>query len=125
MSSRGGIKKKIVGEGVVALGGNEFETGYIEVPANSFVTKGTVLSRATDGKFVRATASADIIAVNSIDIVNDTDSAQQMSFRALINGPVREDLLRLNGGVLNAADRDNLRRVGIVPILVIDISRTE
>jgi hypothetical protein len=125
MSGRGGIKKKIVGEGVVALGGNEFETGLIEVPANSFVTKGTVLSRALGGNFVKATNSADAVAVNSIDIVNEDTSAQQISFRALIDGPVRADLLRLSGSVLTAADRDNLRRVGIIPILVHDISRTE
>jgi hypothetical protein len=124
--SRGGIKKEIIESGIVELGDNEFETSLITVPANSTITKGTVLKR--DGeKFAPVTINTETpIAVNPCDIENKGTAAADMSLRAIISGPVRAASLTINGQPLTAAQRDMLRdHALIIPVLDHDISRTE
>jgi hypothetical protein len=132
---------------VVALGGNDFETGVINVGAGQTISKGVVLKRAGN-KFAPVTntspvsISADVsgteteipipgttvdtpVAVNPFDITNPGTAAADMSIRALITGPVRADLLTINGGPITDEQRDMLRSYGIIPVKVNDLSRVE
>jgi hypothetical protein len=145
--SRGGIKTEIVENSVVALGDNNFETGVITVPAGETIKKGTVLKRA-NGKFAPVlntapqTINVDVdgtatdvpipgsvtdvpVAVNPFDIPNPGTAPADLSIRALISGPVRADLLTIDGEVTTDDQNDMLRDYGIIPIKVNDISRTE
>jgi hypothetical protein len=147
MSARGGITEQVVENSVVALGGNDFETGVINVAAGTTIKKGVVLKRAGN-KFVPVvdtspiTITADVggtatqipvpgtavdapVAVNPFDILNPGTAAADMSIRALISGPVRADLLTIDGGSITDAQGDMLRDYGIIPVKVADLSRTE
>jgi hypothetical protein len=147
MGGRGGITEQVVENSVVALGGNNFETGVITVGAGVTIKKGVVLKR-TGNKFAPVedtspiTITADVdgtetqipipgttkdtpVAVNSFDISNPGSSAADMSIRALISGPVRADLLTINGGAISDAQGDMLRDYGIIPVKVTDLSRIE
>ena len=124
--SRGKVKSRVVENSVVGLGGNEFETSLIAVTANSVIKKGTVLSR--DGnkfKPVDPAASEKPVAVNPFDIPNEGDAQANMSFRAIISGPVRADMLLINGVNTTDAENDMLRGASLIPIKTNDISRTE
>lgn len=123
--SRGGITSTVVENSVVPLGDNEFKTGVINVPANTTIKKGVVLKR--DGtKFAPVVNSSDKpIAVNPFDVPNTTNTAADLSIRAIISGPVRADLLTINGEATTDAQNDMLRDMSIVPVDVNDISRTE
>jgi hypothetical protein len=147
MSGRGETTEQVVDNSVVALGGNDFETGVINVGAGATVKKGVVLKRAgdkfapvTDTSPVTITADVDgdetaipipgtavdvPAAVNPFDITNPGESAADMSIRALISGAVRADLLTINGEKITAAQGDMLRNYGIIPVKVADLSRTE
>jgi hypothetical protein len=127
MNNRGGIQSQIVESQVVGLGGNEFETGSIIVAANTTIKKGVVLKRA-GANFAPVTdlESEKPVAINSFDIINSGASAANMSFRAIIFGPVRADLLTVNGVVTTPAQNDLIRASTVcIPINVNDISRTE
>jgi hypothetical protein len=146
MSGRGGITEQVVDNSVVALGGNDFETGVITVEAGATIKKGVVLKRAGN-KFAPVvdtspiTITADVdgdetqipipgtavdtpVAVNPFDITNP-GTAADLSIRALISGPVRADLLTINGGAIDAKQGDMLRNYGIIPVKAADLSRTE
>jgi len=127
MNNRGGIQTQIVETNVVGLGGNEFETGLINVAANTTIKRGVVLKR--DGsKFAPLADFEDDtpVAINPFDIINDKPAAADMSFRAIIFGPVRADLLTVNGIVTTPAQNDLIRASATcIPITVHDISRTE
>jgi len=127
--SRGGIKTQIVESSVVGLGGNEFETGSITVAANTTILKGAVLKRDGAGKFALVTdLSAETpVAINPFDIPNPTAAAAELSMRGMIFGPVRADLLHVNGTpVTSPAFLDKIRANTLcVPIKANDISRTE
>jgi hypothetical protein len=147
MSGRGGIAEQVVENNAVALGGNDFETGIITVGAGATVSKGVVLKRAGN-KFAPVadtspiTISADVagtgtqipipgtavdvpVAVNPFDIVNPGSAQADLSIRALISGPVRADLLTINGGAITDAQGDMLRGYGIIPVKIADLSRIE
>jgi hypothetical protein len=147
MSGRGGIKTEIIENSEVALGNNVFETGIINISAGTTIPKGTVLKRVS-GKFAPVldtspqTITADVsetpteipipgsvtdvpVAVNPFDIPNPGESAADFSIRALISGPVRADLLKINGAGTTDDQNDMLRNYGIIPIKVNDISWTE
>jgi hypothetical protein len=144
---RGGIKTETIENSVVPLGGNQFETGLITVPANSMIKKGVLLKRE-GGKFAPvtntapATINADVngsetsiplpgipaeipVAVNPFDVPNHGSAAADLSIRALISGPVRADLLTVAGVATTDDQNDMLRNYGIIPIKVNDVSRTE
>jgi len=122
--NRGGIKSKVVESGAVALGGNEFETSSIMVAPNGIIKKGTVLKRDGD-RFASITDinSETPVAVNPFDIQNNGSSAADMSFRAIISGPVRASFLEINGVKTTAAENDKIRGYAtIIPIKETDIS---
>jgi hypothetical protein len=125
--SRGGITTQIVDNSVVALGDNEFETGLINVPGNSTIKKGTVLRRLGTGKFAPVTDTEEEtpIAVNPFDIPNTEAAARDLSIRAIISGPVRADLLLIDGEETTVFENDMLRAYTIIPVKQNDISRTE
>jgi hypothetical protein len=126
MGGRGGIKDHVVTNSVVALGGNNFETGIINVPAESIIEKGVVLKRVGD-KFAPITdTGVDVpVAVNPFDIENTAAAAADLSIRALISGQVRADLLTIDGAGTTDAQNDMLRDYGIIPVKVNDLSRIE
>jgi hypothetical protein len=147
MGGRGGTTEQVVDNSVIALGGNDYETGLINVPANATIGKGTVLKR-DGGKFAPvidtslATINVDVdgtatdvpipgtavdvpVAVNPFDVVNKSDQAADLSFRALVSGPVRRDLLTIDGDSITDDQADMLRNYGIISVKANDLSRTE
>jgi hypothetical protein len=147
MGGRGGITEQVVENSVVALGGNNFETGIINVAAGATIKKGVVLKRAGN-KFAPVvdtspiTITADVsntpaqipipgttidtpVAVNPFDISNPGNAAADMSIRAIVSGPVRADLLPIDGGGITDAQGDMLRDYGVIPVKVADLSRIE
>jgi hypothetical protein len=148
MGGRGGIETEVIKNSVVALGGNFFETGLINVPAESSIKKGVLLKRIAPGKFAPVldtspqTITADVdetpiaipipgtskdtpVAVNPFDIPNPGTATASLSFRALISGPVRADLLTVDGEATTDDQNDMLRNIGIIPVKINDLSRTE
>jgi len=127
--SRGGIRSQTVDNSVVALGGNEFETGSITVAAGDTVKAGALLKRDGALKFAPvADLGADTpVAVNPFEIANKGNTAADMSVRAIIFGPVRADMLNVKGlPVTSPACFDKIRANALcIPIHVNDISRTE
>ncbi len=124
--SRGRIQSQTVENSVVALGDNTFETGSINVAAGATIKKGVVLYRVADSKFAPVTDSAaeKPCAVNPADIINEGSAAADLSLRAIIAGPVRADLLTINGVKTTSAQNDLLRNYSIIPEKQNDISRT-
>jgi hypothetical protein len=127
MDNRGGIQSQVVESSEVGLGGNEFETGSINVAPNATIKKGTVLKR--NGTKFEAVTDIDTetpIAINPKDIINSGASAADMSFRAIIFGPVRADVLTVNNTpVTNPAHFDKIRANALcIPVIQNDISRT-
>jgi hypothetical protein len=147
MGGRGGITEEVISNNVVALGGNDFETGVINVGAGAIIKKGVVLKRAgnkfapvVDTSPITITADVDDtpaqipipgttkdtpVAVNPFDIENPGNAAADMSIRALISGPVRADLLTIDGGAITDEQGDMLRNYGIIPVKIADLSRIE
>jgi len=129
--SRGGIKTNIIESSVVGLGGNQFETGSIVVPAGATIPAGAVLRRGYSGIFELVTnlTTDTPVAVNPFDIPNNDPSGHgiQASMRAIISGPVRADMLNINGNSITAPkDFDKIRANSLcIPIQANDISRTE
>ena len=126
------------------LGNNEYETGVLTVPANGKVAAGALLKR-DGGKFAPVTATGatpgvpadgggwttlpspgDIpVAVNPVEIKNNTPAPVDIPFRALISGRVRRDMLSINGQAITDDQADMLRSYGIIPKKVTDISWVE
>jgi hypothetical protein len=111
------------------MGDNEFEYGLLTVPANTMIPAGALLKRIADtGKFepVVNTNPADIpVAVNPVEIKNAGAQAGDFSFRALIAGKVRRDLLSIGGQPITDAQGDMLRAYGIIARAVYDTSRLD
>ena len=127
--SRGGIRTETNESKAVGLGGNEFETGVLNVAANTTIPAGALLKRDAGGsKFTLVTdLTADTpVAINPFDIPNKTAAAKDMSLRAMIFGPVRADMLNVNGlPVTSPVLFDKIRANTLcVPIQINDISRT-
>jgi hypothetical protein len=145
------MKVENVTSRVVMLGDNYFESGVIPIAAGATITAGTVLKRNTDGKFAPvvntdpipgthgtpaagggwATEPTDPIpgdvpaAIMPFDITNRKDAAADFGFRALVQGRVRLDMLRINGMPITAAQRDMLREIGILPVKITDLSQKD
>ena len=127
--SRGGIRTQDVESKAVGLGGNEFETGVINVAAGVTVLAGSILKRDATGKFTLVTDLAvdTPVAINPFDIPNPGGVAADMSLRAIVYGRVRADMLNVNGlPVTSPAFFDKIRANTLcIPIQVNDISRME
>jgi hypothetical protein len=122
----GEINIRPVENKIFFLGDNEFEPGILKVPASGTVPLGAFLFRDTDGKFaaVTNTGTQTPLAVNPAEIKNAAAAPAEIPFRAMIAGRVRFDLLSVNGGVITDAQADMIRRYGIIPKKVTDISWT-
>lgn len=147
----GGMKIENVASRVVMLGDNRFESGVITIPAETTIKAGTVLKRGGDGEFepvVNTTPTpgthgtpasgggweteptdpvpGDIpAAVMPFDITNEKSAPAITGFRALVEGRVRADMLRIGEDVTTAAQNDMLRNVGILPMKVTDLSHLD
>jgi hypothetical protein len=136
---------------VVLLGDNYFESGAINIAAGGTVAEGTVLKRNADGKFAPVVNTettpgthgtpasgggwdeepidpvpGDVpAAVMPFDITNDKPAAADLGFRALVQGRVRRDMLRINGEPITDAQSDMLRGVGILPVKVTNLSQLD
>ncbi|GHU24426.1 hypothetical protein FACS1894164_11040 [Spirochaetia bacterium] len=109
----------------VQLGDNEYETGVITIAAGATVVAGTVLKRSS-GKFAAAgSTDTALIAIVPFDLKNTGSAAADISFRALISGKVRADMLNIAGAALTDAQRDSLRDYGIIAKKIHNISRVE
>jgi hypothetical protein len=106
------------------LGDNYFESGTITVPANSAIAAGAVLKR-NGAAFAAAAAADDFVAVNPFEIKNETAAAKEFGFRAIVAGRVRADMLRIGSAATDAAANDRLRKIGILPVKVTDLSQLD
>jgi hypothetical protein len=147
----GGMKIENVTNRVVLLGDNHFESGIINIAAGATVAEGTVLKRDADGKFApvintdttpgthgtpasgggwEAEPTDPVpgdapVAVMPFSITNNKAAAADFGFRALVDGRVRLDMLRINGNPITAAQSDMLRGVGILPVKVTNLSQLD
>lgn len=108
-------------------GRNEYETGILTIPAGETVSVGAFLARGADGKFtaVSDTATEKPVAVNPVEMKNTGVASADFSFRALIGGKVRFDMLSVGGQPITAAQADMIRQYGIIPKNVTNVSWTE
>lgn len=113
-----GIKTENVTNKVVMLGDNHFQSAKITLAA------GVILKWAgSDSITYEVAAAADeFSAVNAFEIKNETSADKVFGFRALMDGRVRLDMVNVNGAALTGADIDKLRKVGILPVKVTDLS---
>jgi hypothetical protein len=109
---------------VVMLGDNEFQGGKITLAAGATAVAGAVLKRS-GADFALAAAADEYTAVNPFEIKNDTEAAKTFGFRALVLGRVRADMLRVGAAATTVADNDKLRKVGILPVKVTDLSQKD
>jgi hypothetical protein len=107
------------------MGDNYFESGKITLAAGAMLPAGAVLKRSgTD--FAAATLAADdFVAVNPFEIKNNTEASKVFGFRAIVSGRVRADMLKLGSNSTTTADNDKLRKVGILPMKVTDLSQKD
>jgi hypothetical protein len=122
----GGMKIENVASRVVMLGGNHFQSAKITVAANTKIAAGVVLKRGSDAvEFEAAESGDDFAAVNPFELDNETGAAKVMGFRALLDGRVRADMLTIDGAPIAVADIDKLRKIGILPVKVTDLSHLD
>jgi hypothetical protein len=123
----GGMKIENVNGAVLLLGDNYFESGVINIGAGGTVAAGTVLTRDDKDKFVPVEDPQEnsLLAVMPFDITNDKATAADLGFRALVQGRVRRDMLRINGQPITDGQSDTLRLFGILPVKVTDLSQLD
>jgi hypothetical protein len=117
------MKVENVTSRVLMLGDNHFFSGKISLAAGATLVAGAVLKRgADDTTFAAAAAGDDFAAVNPFEIKNEGATTKTVGFRACMDGRVRMDMLRVGDATVKAADIDKLRKVGILPVKVTDLS---
>lgn len=123
----GGVKVENVTNRVVMLGDNNFQSGKISLAGGATLAAGTVLKRSGSDTitFAVATASDEFAAVNPFDLDNPGTETKVLGFRPILDGRVRQDMVKVNGAELTAADIDKLRKVGILPMKVTDLSQKD
>lgn len=122
----GGMIVTNVTSRVLMLGDNNFRSAKITLAANATLVAGAVLKRGTDdNSFDVASITDDYAAVNPFEIKNNSGASKVFGFRALMNGRVREDMLRVGSAIVSVADIDKLRKVGILPMKVTDLSHLD
>ena len=123
-----GMRVTNVTDRVLLLGGNLFESGKINVPANDTVPAGTVLTRDTNDKklFLPAGATDDFVAIVPFDLENVNATPKITGFRACISGQVRGDMIIIDGTPATVDQCDLLRdKTGIIAKQVTDISHLD
>jgi hypothetical protein len=124
----GGMKVENVTSRVVMLGDNHFQSAKITLAAGATLVAGAVLKRAAselDYEFEAATSADNYAAVNPFELKNETAADKPFGFRALLDGRVRADMLRVGTAAVTHADIDKLRNIGILPVKVTDLSQTD
>jgi hypothetical protein len=145
------MKVENVTSRVVMLGDDYYESGVITIAAGVTVAAGTVLKRTEDGKFAPVVSTAttpgthgtpaagggwtteptdpipgDVpVAIMPFDITNGKGAQADFGFRALVQGRVRLDMLRINGAAITTEQGDMLREVGILPVKITDLSQKD
>jgi hypothetical protein len=138
----GGVSFDTIVNKTLQLGGGKFEKGVIAVSALGTITCGTLLKRDGDdfavaqdippsygepadgGGWETEPSPGDIpIAVMPFDLKNESNSAANMGFRALIGGSVRKGMLNIGGAAITSAHADSLRNYGIIAVESTDVSR--
>jgi hypothetical protein len=130
---------------------NYYESGVITIAPGATIAAGTVLKRTGDGKFAPVVSTDTIpgthgtpangggwaeeptdpipgdvpAAIMPFDITSDKDAAADFGFRALVQGRVRLDMLRIDGEAISAEQRDMLREIGIFPVKITDLSQKD
>lgn len=109
------------------LGGNEFETGVLNVPAAGTgetinIPDGAVLTRdGTSGKYVVAEDTDGALFILVDHIITPITEAGDYPVRVCIKGDVNRDLVTLGGENLTDAQVDALRQNGIFALTTHEI----
>ena len=125
-----GMKAHDVVNKALLLGDNHFETGAINLAAGAEIKEGAFLKRGTGKYFLKVTTTSgddaeEPVAILAVGIKNEGSAATDISIRACIDGKVRADLLNVDGTQATSAQIDLIRKYGIVPIYVTDVSRSD
>ncbi|UTD07131.1 hypothetical protein E4N90_03875 [Treponema denticola] len=121
------VETSVVDNGLFALGDNVYEAGLLKnVAAGTTVKAGTFLKRdGNDFAVLTNTGTEKIAGLVPVDLTNESGSASNVAFRALISGKVRADKCLVNGTPAMVEQLDALRVCSIIPVEVTDLSRTE
>lgn len=109
------------------LGGNEFETGVLNVPAAGVgetinIPDGAVLTRdGTSGKYVVAEDTDGALSILVDHIITPITKAGDYPVRVCIKGDVNRNLVTLGGANLTDAQVDALRQNGIFALTTHEI----
>ena len=109
------------------LGGNEFETGVLNVPAAGTgetinIPDGAVLTRdGTSGKYVVAEDTDGALFILADHIITPITEAGDYPVRVCIKGDVNRNLVTLGGANLTDAQVDALRQNGIFALTMHEI----
>ena len=121
-----GVNVTNVTSKVVLLGDNNFHAGKITLAAGAKLASGAILKRGSEeNEFTEATSADEYAAVNPFEIENKTGASKVFGIRACMDGRVRMDMLRVGTATVTAADVDRLRKVGILPMKVTDLSHLD
>jgi hypothetical protein len=121
-----GVNVNNVTSKVVLLGDNNFYSGKITLAAGAKLAAGAILKRgATQDEYAVATSVDEYTAVNPFEIENKTAAPKVFGFRACVDGRVRMDMLRVGAATVTNADIDKLRKIGILPVKVTDLSHLD
>ena len=112
--------------GSILLGDNEFETNVITLAAGASVAEGDMLKRnGTKFEKVTDTATETPVALATAAASNTGAAAADIPCRPAISGKVRAGKVTVNGVAATLAQLDMIRRVGLVPIAVTDLSKKD
>jgi hypothetical protein len=112
--------------GSLMLGDNEFETNVITLAAGASVAEGDMLKRnGTKFEKVTDTATETPVAIATAAASNTGAAAADIPSRPTISGKVRAGKVTVNGVAATLAQLDMIRRVGLVPIAVTDLSKKD
>jgi hypothetical protein len=139
-----GIQFTVYENKALLLGDNFFEGGSISVDAGDEIKEGAFLKRTSGHTFDLVTDTdpfeADVSgtetpipgtsndvpsAVLITGVKNEGSAARLFSIRPCIAGRLRADLLHVNGIQATPEQIDLIRRTGIVPVYVNDVSRLD
>lgn len=112
----GNYETKSIEPKTLLLGGNEFETGVLNVAAlGAMITDGTVLTRAASGKYVAADnpAAGDALFILVDHSITPISATGDYPVRVCVKGDVNRNLVTIGGGDLSDAQVDLLRQNGI------------
>jgi hypothetical protein len=139
-----GMQTTVYENKALLLGDNFFESGSISVAANTEIKAGAFLKRTSGHTFELVVDTdpfeADVggtptpVPGTSVDVPsavlitgvkNDGNAARVFGIRPCIAGRLRADLLHVNGTPATPEQIDLIRKTGLVPVYVNDISRLD